>query len=424
MKEVIIIEDEFDCLSILQEFNVNQQYEKISTPQLKTLAANIRRMRDLTQLSIILNNNQIQDLGQILGQSIQSCSKLQKLKLDLSDNKLNKAGIFEISQIFKKCQHISELYLNLSANQICEKGAQYFGQGISHCQNLMIFHLDLSETDLDHQGLFWIGNGISLTQNLQRLCLQITNSKISQESVNSLMKDFYKLKILSNLEIDFYNTFISSSAFIEISAGVSKLCGSIQQFFLTMNYVEIGIETLKEFLLRVSKCIYLTEFSIYYIFFSNQELEHLAKFLVNLPSLQNFNYILNSSYKYEKINLITFLREISSSKSLQLINIDMRNNQIYTDISDLTLLNELNFPQQLKILNLQLQNCKICQELAFQIAFAIKKCVYLQVVYLNMNYNNLQKRLVKIMLLKIFKSKRLSLFNLKCFNSSNYLSYF
>ncbi|KAL4486068.1 hypothetical protein ABPG72_004002 [Tetrahymena utriculariae] len=401
MKEIIVIEDEQDCLSILQEFNLNQQYEKFSASQLKTLASNISRMKDLLQLNIILSHNQIQDLGQILGQSIQSCSKLQKLKLDLSDNNLNQAGIFEISKIFKKCQYISDLYLNLNANQIGKKGAQYFGQGIIHCQNMMNLHLDLSEIDIDHEGFYWIGNGISLCQSLQRLCLQITNSKISQQSVNKLMNDFCKLKILSNLEIDFYNTLISSSTFIEIGIGVSKLQESIQYFFLTTNYAEIGIEALQEFQSKVSKCIYLTDFSIYYILFSNKELEYLGKFLTKLPSLQNFNYILNSSYNYEQISLISFIKQMSSSKSLQSINIDMRNNQIYNDISDFKLTQELYFPLQLKTLDLQLQqkinkpfnnyqyillcrNCKINQEVALWIAFAVKKCLNLQTVYLNL----------------------------------------
>ncbi|KAL4435982.1 hypothetical protein ABPG74_022217 [Tetrahymena malaccensis] len=399
MKEVIIIEDEYDCLSILQEFNINQQYEKISTSQLKNLASNIRRMKDLKQLNIILNRNQIQDLGQILGQSIQYCSKLQKLKLDLSDNNLNQAGMFEISKIFKKCQQISDLYLNLkqlqiksfyqypsSANQIGEKGAQYFGQGIIHCQNLMSLYLDLSEIDINHEGFCWIGSGISLCQNLQRLCLQITNSRISQQSVHELMKDFCKLKMLSNLEIDFYNTFISNNTFIEIGNGVSRLQGSIQQFFLTTKYLkftfaqkelnilkmysyaEIGIQALQEFQLLITKCILLTEFSLYYLFFTNKELECLGKFLANLPSLQSFNYILNSSNNYEKTNIISFMREITSSKSLQNINIDMRNNQIYHDISNLNLIYELSFPLQLKSLNLQLQSCSsdcICYKKVF-----------------------------------------------------------
>ncbi|KAL4463855.1 hypothetical protein ABPG74_005792 [Tetrahymena malaccensis] len=100
-----------------------------SNSSLKNLGFAIEKCLILQNLSIILNDNYIDDKGllilgvQSLDSSLQKLQRLSTLQLDLSQNSIDQQGVKNLTYYMAQYKRLYSLKLNLSLNKIPSDGA-------------------------------------------------------------------------------------------------------------------------------------------------------------------------------------------------------------------------------------------------------------------------------------------------------------
>ncbi|KAL4482788.1 hypothetical protein ABPG72_022348 [Tetrahymena utriculariae] len=178
-------------IRFIKILNINKSYLRIRSQKAKTIAENISKCYNLSQLMIDLSLNYLGSLGaESFSIPFKSCLNLQKVSLNFKfqytfENKymIGEEGVQGLSEGLRNHPNIQIFSLILDNNQI-GYGFKYLIQSLNTCQNLMKLYLSLNNCMVQYssyQSYSLIG-----CQNLIELSLNLFNGNISPQIVKSL----------------------------------------------------------------------------------------------------------------------------------------------------------------------------------------------------------------------------------------------
>ncbi|EAR84120.2 kinase domain protein, putative (macronuclear) [Tetrahymena thermophila SB210] len=175
----------------IKTLNINKSYLNIRSQKAKTIAENISKCYNLSQLIIDLSLNYLGSLGAAsFSIPLKSCLNLQKVYFNFKfqntfDYKLmiGEEGIQGLSEGLRNHPSIQSFSLILDNNEI-GFGLKYLIQNLNTCQNLMKLHLSLNNCMVQYSSYHTYSlNGC---QNLTQFSLNLFNGNITPQIVKGL----------------------------------------------------------------------------------------------------------------------------------------------------------------------------------------------------------------------------------------------
>ena len=215
---------------------------------IKSIAASLQHLRNLTALSVTLNSVLFPDEGvQELARALESCSKIQTFSL--SSNNMGVDGAKVLAEgLGKHCPKLS--ILDISNNHIESEGAIALGKVFIQCKNLK--ELVVSNNDID-SNIKEFAQSLKQCMNLHKL--DISNNSILEEGLRSLSSSLIYCTNLTDLRMRkiLYEGGRNRPK-IDPLVDVLKHCVSISTLDISINFIgDEGATALAEVLKHTSR---------------------------------------------------------------------------------------------------------------------------------------------------------------------------
>jgi hypothetical protein len=235
------------------------------TPESKNLMyilAHLQYYRNLTILNLItLDGSKMGDAGVIaLGKTIQNLTKLKRLLLDFSSNRITNAGAQALGACLSELINLQSLTLIVSENEIEDEGIRAIGRGLSCLTDLI--NLELSFYSNNARNV----SELVLTSNLQQLKsleMELALGHVSRDVGINLGESINRLRSLTSLTISFEYEHIPKNiteileSFFERLNNIEKLTLVFRDCIIDLNQLKLFVESFKG-LVKLSRLTSLT----------------------------------------------------------------------------------------------------------------------------------------------------------------------
>ncbi|KAL4441143.1 hypothetical protein ABPG74_002093 [Tetrahymena malaccensis] len=147
--DAICLSSALEKLTQLQNLKLQLSSRSFDDEKVEVLVPALKSLKNLKQLNLDLNFNQIGNRGlSSLAQSFQ-CANLSTIKLILSFNNFGKEGITNLCSALQQSKNLKSLALDLKYNQqrIDDEQAILLSSAITECSNLLILILSISQNN-------------------------------------------------------------------------------------------------------------------------------------------------------------------------------------------------------------------------------------------------------------------------------------
>ncbi|KAL4512633.1 hypothetical protein ABPG72_020470 [Tetrahymena utriculariae] len=355
--DLILLQESKTIETIKQEFEKNSQNSNISikikhieTHQkeyLDLLADHLKNQQHYDDVSILISKNTlIGDEGyQILAQSINILTKIQKFKLQIEEScQLGSQRLFYLSEVIYNLKQLSDLSIFIGGyNSIQNEGLQNLARIFPQLQNLNRLQIKIGQFNkYDDQGVISVCENIKLVKQLTKLYLDIDGRKVNKNGVKAIAEAFQQLTNLENLEFRFdceneficiqYNNKIGNKGAVSIGEALGEL--KQLQFFLLIiqNQNEIYSERARA----------------------------IAEGIQQISNLINLDISINYNDQISQIGMASFGSALSQLSNLQALKYDFSQN--ITNLSAMSFAEGFMSLKQLKQLQLFIQTVKNLSE--------------------------------------------------------------
>ncbi|KAL4484482.1 hypothetical protein ABPG74_019659, partial [Tetrahymena malaccensis] len=172
----------------LQKLDVNLWDNKLSPQSFSHLAQGISKGGiNLSDLTFNLENTKVNDaILSELGTAFEKCSNLKSLKIDLKFNNIKSVGLSQLIQSLSKCLYLSYLTLDFGWNKFGNLGADHLASHLKNIISLKYLHLSIMSCEIDSTGLIEIGKRL-------RDCSQLNSIKLYIIGNLFIMNDYIHL---------------------------------------------------------------------------------------------------------------------------------------------------------------------------------------------------------------------------------------
>ncbi|EWS71821.1 hypothetical protein TTHERM_000716179 (macronuclear) [Tetrahymena thermophila SB210] len=233
-----IIGQSIQKCSLLENLNLNLLYNGIRSEGIKLLSRGLKDCQNLKVLILILGNNNIDDNEglQEFSQNISKLINIEKLVLDFNGNKFNHIKTTHLSEGLSFLYQIKELSLKFNHSCIGVEGAQSIGKSLGLLQNLQFLNLQIQKNKVTDSGLISLGQGLKQTKNLKILNIYLLDNQISEFGLESFFSNLSSLKHLYYLSLNLIqNQYKSELLFNRRESSLFKLL-YIRQLFIFINF--------------------------------------------------------------------------------------------------------------------------------------------------------------------------------------------
>ncbi|EAR84112.2 hypothetical protein TTHERM_00722970 (macronuclear) [Tetrahymena thermophila SB210] len=199
------------------------------------LSGLIQEQTQLKDLTLILNYNQMEDIGAIkLGQSLSNLKELQNLNLQLRGNHIGNQGAIGLSEGFSELKNLQKLNLNIVQNEIQQEqyfcllsslskmmrlteikivlqeikseGCKILCEALQKCNLLQSLNFDLVFNGIDQTGAAYIGQMLTQLHQLKKIQLNLFFNPIAKQGMEHIFAGLSECKDLEYLYLNLCNT--------------------------------------------------------------------------------------------------------------------------------------------------------------------------------------------------------------------------
>ncbi|KAL4480077.1 hypothetical protein ABPG74_020593 [Tetrahymena malaccensis] len=228
-----------------------------------------RQKKKLYRLDDRLGFQDINDeaMIQISEQILKECLNSQKLKLELSINKIGNPGLISLGEAISQCINLKELNLDLGANKYDQNGAKQFCNYLSKCRELTSLTLSFdqyqhAEFPLQDEDFKNIQESLQQLEHLTYLNLKLSYNVI-KDGAKHLGQLISKLNKLESFAFDLRQSQLTNQGLIGIVDGIIANPSKFIKINLQLEYNSIHQESAIRLGQAIPMCQNLVELRLY-----------------------------------------------------------------------------------------------------------------------------------------------------------------
>ncbi|KAL4463135.1 hypothetical protein ABPG74_007136 [Tetrahymena malaccensis] len=327
----------------LQEFCLEVNDSQIYLEEFQHFTKLLKNQDNLKKLTLGLESNQLCLNGQ---QNARSFSKIFKrsnmkyLNLNLSNNKIQEEGFFEIMGNLAKNKQLENLKLNIRSNWLNIAGCEDLLQKIQQLNKLQVLHLNIGNNRIGNKGFINISNCMAALENLQDFSLILCDNSLGQGGFGYVLNSFSTLSKLKQLTLWASNCNIQEKVFEFMTKCFSSFYTTLKHLSINLRSNNIGIKGCQ------------------FLYNEISQLNNLNYLLLNLGNIE----ISYGGQKQLGINSFKIISQLLGSLTVNQIVLKLEGNNIDDEIFDM-IIKALRQVKRLKNLELSLQNNPISDTL-------------------------------------------------------------
>ncbi|EWS74161.1 cation channel family protein (macronuclear) [Tetrahymena thermophila SB210] len=223
----------------LQKLDIELGSNKINDQTVKSIGISLKSLNNLSYLKIELRDNKISSEGfSGLCSGLESSKNLQVLRLFLGNNKIDDGAFINFK--LKQLEKLADLSLDFYENKISFNGVCILSFEIANLKNLQSIYLDFNKTLIDDQSLNLLGFNLGRLASLKEIKLFLSDNLIRSLPLITLIQPLSQVKNLKVLQIYLRNKYTQISFQKDLAIAFQKLLNLLYLSLIIKDYNNIG----------------------------------------------------------------------------------------------------------------------------------------------------------------------------------------